>query len=184
MFWFTGDCNCNMLAIFVWLFTLCMCSAVKNEDQRNLAWKLVKGFAKIWNHTDQGVCVTLPESAEQGLQFFIIPLNLSFVLNMTSVAAPLPLPEQWTSKKNRAQIEWRGTSIVHNVYQTYDSPSDAPHEGELHKKYCRTRCPKVNIAILSQIESPHPAIKLRKSKFGPETITFEEYNAKQPCLVY
>lgn len=184
MFWFTGDCNCNMLAIFVWLFTLCMCSAVKNEDQRNLAWKLVKGFAKIWNHTDQGVCVTLPESAEQGLQFFIIPLNLSFVLNMTSVAAPLPLPEQWTSKKNRAQIEWRGTSIVHNVYQTYDSPSDAPHEGQLHKKYCRTRCPKVNIAILSQIESPHPAIKLRKSKFGPETITFEEYNAKQPCLVY
>lgn len=103
---------------------------------------------------------------------------------MTSVAAPLPLPEQWTSQKNGAQVECRGTPIVHKLYQTYDPPSDAPHEGQLHQKYCRTRRPKVNRTILSQIESPHPAIKLDKSQFSPETITFEEYNAKQPCLVY
>lgn len=61
--------TCNMLAVFLCLFTLGMCSAelaVKSEAQRNLAWKLVNGCAKIWNPTDQGVCVTLPESAEQG----------------------------------------------------------------------------------------------------------------------
>ena len=101
---------------------------------------------------------------------------------MTSVAAPLPLPEQWTSEKNGAQAGCRGTPIVHSVYQTYEPPSDAPHQGQLHKKFRRTRHPKVNITVLSQIESPHPATKL--SKFGPETRTLEEYNAKQPCLVY
>ncbi|XP_076193727.1 uncharacterized protein LOC143160061 [Aptenodytes patagonicus] len=68
------------------IFLLCECTilfqpAGSLNNQPNLAWALITGFTRIWNRTDQGLCVDLPTSASAGFKFAIIWLNFSRILN-------------------------------------------------------------------------------------------------------
>ncbi|KAM6077424.1 uncharacterized protein LJ206_008052 isoform 1-T1 [Theristicus caerulescens] len=68
------------------VFLLCACIILSQstgnlDNQPNLAWELITGFVRIWNRTDQGLCVDLPTSASEGFKFAIIWLNFSRILN-------------------------------------------------------------------------------------------------------
>ncbi|KAM6097707.1 uncharacterized protein LJ206_000963 [Theristicus caerulescens] len=68
------------------IFLLCACIILSQstgnlDNQPNLAWELITGFIRIWNRTDQGLCVDLPTSALEGFKFAIIWLNFSRILN-------------------------------------------------------------------------------------------------------
>ncbi|KAK4811132.1 hypothetical protein QYF61_019763, partial [Mycteria americana] len=52
----------------------------RGNKSLNLAWELIQGFVHIWNHTNQGVCVQIPKSSGEGIDFSIINLNLSKLL--------------------------------------------------------------------------------------------------------
>ncbi|XP_050192466.1 uncharacterized protein LOC126651033 [Myiozetetes cayanensis] len=68
---------------FLFLFYGCtiLSQLTENEDtQPNLAWELIQGFMHIWNHTNQGICINLPNSASEGLRFMMIWLNFSEIL--------------------------------------------------------------------------------------------------------
>ena len=69
---------------FIFLFCGCIIlsqSPGSLDNKPNLAWELITGFIRIWNRTDQGLCVDLPLSASAGLKFAIIWLNFSRILN-------------------------------------------------------------------------------------------------------
>ena len=39
--------------------------------------ELIQGLVRIWNHTDQGVCVQIPTSSGEAISFSIINLNFT-----------------------------------------------------------------------------------------------------------
>ena len=52
----------------------------RGNESLNLAWELIQGFVRIWNHTNQGICVPIPRSSGEGIGFSIVNLNLSKLL--------------------------------------------------------------------------------------------------------
>lgn len=46
----------------------------------NLAWELIEGFMHIWNYTNQGICIALPDSISEGFKFTLIWVNFWGIL--------------------------------------------------------------------------------------------------------
>jgi len=44
---------------------------------------LIQEFAKVLNHTNQGMCIAFPQSVEQGLRFSIFPICVNMTSDLT-----------------------------------------------------------------------------------------------------
>ncbi|XP_075277794.1 uncharacterized protein LOC142361456 [Opisthocomus hoazin] len=147
-----------LLSLFWMTCPISVSTGEQGENvSRNLAWELIQGFTRIWNHTDQGLCIVEPKSAEESLRFFVTPINLSFVFNMTNVTSPVYLPRVWINKYDNSVLKWTKAPMVEGVENRW-----APLEASSLSPYllasdCKTHSPAFNVSI------PHPVV-------GPESL--------------
>lgn len=95
--------GCTSLLYWTILFFLPTISYEEKRGSRHnnspsLAEKLIQGFVRVYNHADQGICIALPQSANQGVRFFIPLLNTP--LDLTHGHILEILDTEITSQKN------------------------------------------------------------------------------------
>ncbi|XP_032843968.2 uncharacterized protein LOC116960489 [Tyto alba] len=176
----------GVLSIFAWLCTLYVCTANPasgNEDNRNLAWERIKGFVRVWNHTNQGICVALPESAEQGLRFSVTPADLSFTLNKTDNATSKRyLPRVWVNNYDNTTIKWTKIPMIPNMRETW-LPLPNTSETDLMNHTCTATIPAFNITINKDIQAG-PLISSGNQTHIRGNNAFSSVNLSRPCEYY
>lgn len=177
----------GVLFVFVWLCMLYVCAANQtpgNENNRNLAWELIKGFVRVWNHTNQGICVALPESAEQGLRFFVTPIDLSFIFNVTSTntTSKLYLPMSWVNDYDNTTIKWHRRPMVPSLQETW-SPLFGDLNADLMNKTCNVSGPAFNLTIDSTVQAG-PLVSLGNHSHVRGNNAFSPFISPWKCEYY
>lgn len=105
-----------------WKKSLFLTFATSGGDgSPNLAWEIIRGFISLWGHQDQGLCISLPQAAEEGLRFFMILVDLSFIFNMRNATSPIYMTEHWIDKQ--IWVKWKDLPMISDpVYQEWKTP--------------------------------------------------------------
>ncbi|KAM7091160.1 uncharacterized protein J5F26_010847 [Ciconia maguari] len=132
----------------------------------NLAWELIQGFVRVWNQTDQGICIALPPSMKEGLRFFVTPLNVTYDLaeNQTTQRGFTLFPATWSYNGTHAvwgadylltegypemisRPSFNGTLRANDTYFAFYNSSDSDFWG---RSTCSASHPEMNFTFTSK----------------------------------
>lgn len=163
--------------LWIWSYVLCLSLCIIgtiSQNAPNLAWALVRGFVRMWGYQDKGMCIALPRSAKESLRFFMSPVNLLFIFNMTNDTSVTILEKKWNVKNNWVYFQQQ-PMIRSNIYSIWSKPPKQARNVTLSLAVvCNATRPPFNVSIPSPIGGSNPLFTSSKGNIPAGNATFDK----------
>lgn len=132
-------------------------------------------FLRVWNHSDQGICINLPQSDKKELKFFVTTVNPSFVLNVSNVTSFSYLHTRWAVRSSNitSHITWKWlllSKVVNKIWHLLLVP---PSNSTLAYQFCIVTHPTFSLG-LGWIDVMYPSFLVTSGNW-PASIVDEHW---------